>query len=252
MRSRVALCCPGCGAPQPDELGSCEHCHSPRIPLGLPPPERARPCLSCGRSNDASFRFCVECGAEIGDTVAVQGQLPCPSCGDLGGPMHIWGLGRGSNQHVMSSCARCGGVWLDAESYRGMLDRAREVGDVPELLRRGGAKRTLQRDPRGALLCPACDTRMARGNFASRSGVLVDYCRDHGAWFDAGELRAVLAYAESGGLGDTYRDPLVAPARPRPKTIDLEAWEAKKAVVGIHGDSHWSQQMWRLLNEQER
>jgi hypothetical protein len=41
---------------------------------------------------------------------------------------------------------------------------------------------------------------MARMIFGQRSGVVVDVCRAHGTWFDAGELDAVLEFVRFGGL----------------------------------------------------
>jgi Zn-finger nucleic acid-binding protein len=41
---------------------------------------------------------------------------------------------------------------------------------------------------------------MNRQVFARISGVVVDVCKDHGVWFDAGEIAAVVAFIEAGGL----------------------------------------------------
>ena len=40
---------------------------------------------------------------------------------------------------------------------------------------------------------------MNRANFARVSGILIDRCRDHGFWFDAMELDAVLRFIKLGG-----------------------------------------------------
>ena len=40
---------------------------------------------------------------------------------------------------------------------------------------------------------------MNRVNFERVSGVLLDRCRDHGIWFDATELDAVLRFIKHGG-----------------------------------------------------
>jgi Zn-finger nucleic acid-binding protein len=48
--------------------------------------------------------------------------------------------------------------------------------------------------------CPTCKRTMNRRAFGRVSGVIVDVCRDHGVWFDAGELSEVLAFLERGGL----------------------------------------------------
>jgi Zn-finger nucleic acid-binding protein len=41
---------------------------------------------------------------------------------------------------------------------------------------------------------------MHRRNFARVSGVIVDECRTHGTFFDAGELEDVLHFVRSGGM----------------------------------------------------
>jgi Zn-finger nucleic acid-binding protein len=51
--------------------------------------------------------------------------------------------------------------------------------------------------------CPLCHTSMNRVNFGKVSGVIVDVCRNHGTWFDGGELTRVVAFAASGGLAKT-------------------------------------------------
>lgn len=50
------------------------------------------------------------------------------------------------------------------------------------------------------LRCPSCSELMNRQNFGKISGVLVDVCREHGIWFDAGEINAVIAFVEEGGM----------------------------------------------------
>ena len=41
---------------------------------------------------------------------------------------------------------------------------------------------------------------MNRSLHGKRSGVVVDRCRDHGLWLDAGELRQLLEWARAGGV----------------------------------------------------
>ncbi len=41
---------------------------------------------------------------------------------------------------------------------------------------------------------------MNRINFARLSGTVVDVCRGHGTFLDAGELHAIVAFIEEGGL----------------------------------------------------
>jgi hypothetical protein len=44
---------------------------------------------------------------------------------------------------------------------------------------------------------------MNRKNFGSVSGVIVDVCKQHGTWFDLGELPRVLAFVAGGGMDRT-------------------------------------------------
>jgi Zn-finger nucleic acid-binding protein len=50
------------------------------------------------------------------------------------------------------------------------------------------------------LRCPVCACMMNRNAFGRVSGVVVDVCKKHGVWFDAGELFEVVRFVEAGGL----------------------------------------------------
>jgi hypothetical protein len=43
---------------------------------------------------------------------------------------------------------------------------------------------------------------MQRKNFAGHSGVVVDWCGEHGSWLDAGETEDIAAFVLAGGLRD--------------------------------------------------
>jgi Zn-finger nucleic acid-binding protein len=47
--------------------------------------------------------------------------------------------------------------------------------------------------------CPVCDKFMNRLNFGSRSGVIVDKCKEHGIWLDGGELKQIMEWTKAGG-----------------------------------------------------
>ncbi|MEW6111309.1 MAG: zf-TFIIB domain-containing protein, partial [Thermodesulfobacteriota bacterium] len=48
--------------------------------------------------------------------------------------------------------------------------------------------------------CPVCRTMMNRRNFIRVSGVIVDVCRPHGIWFDAGEMEKIMDFIARGGM----------------------------------------------------
>ena len=47
--------------------------------------------------------------------------------------------------------------------------------------------------------CPTCAKLMNRSNYGGGSGIVLDACRDHGLWFDKGELAAIVEFLEKGG-----------------------------------------------------
>ena len=53
--------------------------------------------------------------------------------------------------------------------------------------------------------CPTCSEMMNRRQFADGSGIVLDVCRLHGTWLDAGELRAVVEFVEKGGYEEERR-----------------------------------------------
>jgi len=41
---------------------------------------------------------------------------------------------------------------------------------------------------------------MNRRHFGACSHIIIDWCRDHGAWFDRSELHQIVAFIQNGGL----------------------------------------------------
>ncbi len=84
-------------------------------------------------------------------------------------------------------CQNCDGIWLDAGELELLLEDTQEKQKLldsmvvdpnnPEKLRR----------------CPKCSKKMDKVFVGQNKSVLVDKCkRDHGIWFDDGELNQVI------------------------------------------------------------
>jgi Zn-finger nucleic acid-binding protein len=102
-------------------------------------------------------------------------------------------------------CPRCRGIWLDPDAFRRLCDDGSRPPDETDAL--AVARPTAARDPGPRpedrvryRPCPGCGEPMARANFGRVSGVLIDVCRPHGAWFDRGELAAIRRFLRGGGL----------------------------------------------------
>lgn len=63
---------------------------------------------------------------------------------------------------------------------------------------------------------------MNRKNFGSVSGVVIDWCKGHGFWFDAEELERILAFVKAGGL-DRSRSREIARAEERLRQAEQRA-----------------------------
>ena len=106
----------------------------------------------------------------------MEGSLRCPSCG---GALAAAGY--------TERCAACDGAWIHEDVLVGMMqETAAGMVFLP----------WLPRDPQGpdaARPCAVCKQPMQA---VSLGTVALDRCAEHGVWFDATELAAVLKHAK--------------------------------------------------------
>lgn len=182
------LTCPHCGAGVAPTAKSCDHCASQLL---------LKACPRCLSRVFHGHKHCPECGTELGiAAVEATTERTCPRCPN---PMH----GRRVGDMVIDECATCHGIFLDhvavqrvvtdrqqarAEAIMGALPAQESTTKLP----RAGEKMYVK--------CPMCSTIMNRRLFSAGSGVIIDVCRAHGAFFDAGELPRVIEFVMKGGL----------------------------------------------------
>ncbi len=130
---------------------------------------------------------------------------PCPRC------RHPLEAAPGDLERA-HECPRCGGIFIPREVLAEILCAAELGGALREVPARpvselGGG--SVDAGPFGSpddvhyVSCPQCHNAMNRVNFGKVSGVILDVCRAHGTWFDAGELTRVVAFAGAGGFERT-------------------------------------------------
>jgi Zn-finger nucleic acid-binding protein len=182
------LACPHCGAGVAPTESSCAHCSAELL---------VKACPRCLSRVFHGHKHCPACGAELGlaATGEVAADRPCPRCA---APLSA----RRVADIVIDECGACLGVFLDHVAIkRVVIDRAqaratallgalphREVSAVPA----AGQKMYLP--------CPVCHVVMNRRLFATGTGVIIDVCRSHGTFFDAGELPLIIEFVMNGGL----------------------------------------------------
>lgn len=182
------LACPQCGAGVATSAKTCDHCSSHLL---------LKACPRCLSRVFHGHKHCPDCGSGL-DVAAITDVNPermCPRCPN---PLHA----RRVDDIVIDECATCHGIFLDHVAVqRVVTDRQQARADA--ILGILPATETSQVLPAGAKMyvkCPVCTTMMNRKLFAAGSGVIIDVCRAHGAFFDMGELPKIIAFVMNGGL----------------------------------------------------
>ena len=199
-RDAEVVRCASCGAPRTAGATSCAYCGSD---FTVHEQDLDTICPSCLARISDRAKFCSHCGAALApeDVAADPTDRTCPACGAghalASRPLGDTGL-------TALECGTCAGLWLGAEVFEALEDRARKIaapdGD-PVTVRDEIASRS-RSAPRGGAFyrpCPVCNARMNRLNFDKISGIILDRCAPHGLWFDSTELDAVLRWIKIGG-----------------------------------------------------
>lgn len=197
VRKLEMLHCSNCGGRLQTGLTACEYCAA-QIKLadrGLGPA-----CPECFATTLDGARFCSSCGVCIGAEVVIRAlsDRACPRCKQ---PLSECE----SKELRYVECQHCGGLWLDEALFERMAqDRDRRLapairGTLPSPSSSVGMEQVRY------LPCPVCGEIMNRRNFAACSGVILDWCRGHGWWFDASELERVLDFLQRGGMDRSRR-----------------------------------------------
>lgn len=102
---------------------------------------------------------------------------------------------------AMQQCDACNGSWLTTDTFTNLCtDREAQSALASTVGGATPASGSLRLNTVRYRRCAACQKMMNRVNFGRVSGVVIDLCKGHGVWFDAGELQGVLAFVANGGL----------------------------------------------------
>lgn len=219
-RAVEMLHCSNCGGRLRSEAKACDYC-SAEIVLadrGLGPA-----CPECFANTFAGAKHCSACGVRLAPEAVLRAlsERPCPRC-----KRPLSECESASARYV--ECTHCGGLWLDEAQFE-RIAREREQGLAPAI--RGQAPVATQTPGREVvryLPCPVCAQIMNRRNFAEVSGVILDWCRGHGWWFDAAELERVLEFVERGGMERARR----AEHERRLRELERERERARPPTLG--------------------
>jgi Zn-finger nucleic acid-binding protein len=166
-------------------VANCSNCSAP-LPSG------SISCDYCGSRNDIDLR-----GVHYYTTHGADSARTCPRCRI---PLKTIDL-KLDGRFLIERCDDCLGLFFDPGELEALL--AATVGNVHVINERQLAAINIGKRTRDYgvtyIKCPACDNLMNRVNFGTKSGVVVDRCKEHGVWLDGGELRHLCEWMKSGG-----------------------------------------------------
>jgi Zn-finger nucleic acid-binding protein len=126
---------------------------------------------------------------------------------------------------ALMECSACQGIWIDAATFEHICaDTAAQAA----VLHQWSTPPTQAAAAIHYRPCVACGKMMNRLNFGRVSGTVVDVCRRHGTFLDAGELHLIVTFIQQGGLD-----------RARQQQIDdLKEQEERLRAMQSRQDTH--------------
>jgi Zn-finger nucleic acid-binding protein len=208
MADASSLHCPNCGAAADPDARRCPYCKARLATVSCP---------SCFALIFDGARFCPKCGARRARAEKESGSARCPACrGDL----QQVELGTTS----LLECPACDGVWADAEVFEQLCASKESQAAV---LHRYAAKAPRPLERVRYRKCVRCGKMMNRVNFGRTSGTVVDVCKGHGTYLDAGELHQIVAFIHGGGLEEARQRQIDELKEQERRLRELE-WQAAR------------------------
>ncbi len=193
LRAARSLHCSNCGGALEKGRPDCPFCGAM---IDLTDARLTTYCSSCLSMSKEGARFCSECAKPIGGATEKPeetGEL-CPRC-------VVKMRRRVVGDHRPLECPICCGLFVDATDLDRMISQQeKKVAASAGLVTEQPVKAELERQDVVYVKCPVCDNMMNRLNYGRLSGVIIDYCRDHGYWLDSGELEKIARWVATGGL----------------------------------------------------
>ncbi len=165
-------------------------------------------CPGCLTMSPEGARFCSGCGQPLTTRLdtPTQANEQCPRCNI---PMRE----REIEAHKTLECPICLGIFVAVDAFEELIRKQEtRVGEAPQTTEENTGRKDLSVT---YIKCPVCHGIMNRMNYGRISGVIVDFCRNHGYWLDNGELQKIAEWVVRGGLQKKYT---------------LEVDEAKSAI----------------------
>ena len=178
-----SLHCPNCGSPAAPGDQACQYCHAALATVSCP---------ACFALMFAGSAYCPKCGARRSRTETAGARTArCAACRGVMREVLV-------GDTALMECGGCYGMWIDAATFEHICaDRAAQTAVLHQWSAppKQAAMPAIRYRP-----CVACGKMMNRMNFGRVSGTVVDVCKGHGTFLDAGELHLIVTFIQQGGL----------------------------------------------------
>lgn len=166
-------------------MANCTNCSAPL-------PQDSIRCSYCGSRNDTDLK-----GVNYYTTHEIESERVCPRCSIALKTIDLDINGR----FLIERCDECLGLFFDPNELESLLEATVANVFTINRSRLDNINNTAKSSGYGVsyIKCPACRKIMNRVNFGTKSGVIVDRCKDHGVWLDGGELRHLFEWMKAGG-----------------------------------------------------
>ncbi|MBF0379098.1 MAG: zf-TFIIB domain-containing protein [Desulfamplus sp.] len=162
------------------------------INCAAPLPSNSIECEYCGSKNDTDLR-----GIHDFTTEEPQTNRICPNCNISLKTIDL----KIDGKFLIERCEECFGLFFDPGELEAIIDAS--VKNVYTINLKKLDNINLSMTPKNHnvvyIKCPVCSNFMNRVSFGTRSGVVVDRCKEHGIWLNAGELRHLFEWKKAGG-----------------------------------------------------
>lgn len=194
--------CSSCGSPREQSDNRCGFCGAD---FTIHERDLHTVCPQCLARVSDRARYCSHCGCTLTADMAAgeQSEMSCPCCGE---EAKLASRQLTASRVSVLECPHCAGLWLSAGSFKTLRDQVAEQKTHVDI------SMTPSGQPRMKLAykqervryrkCIVCGKMMHRRQYGRGSGVILDTCREHGIWFDEGELHQVLEWIRLGGRTD--------------------------------------------------
>jgi len=215
----ASLHCPNCGAPAAPGDQSCKYCHAALATVSCP---------ACFGLMFEGSAYCPRCGTRRARTAGGPRTARCPACL---GTMKEVAIG----DTALMECERCRATWIDAATFEHICaDRAVQAAVLHQW---SSAPRQAAGEVRYRK-CVACGKMMNRVNFGRLSGTVVDVCKGHGTFLDAGELHLIVSFIQQGGLERARQRQIEDLKDEQERLHAMQARQAAHPSVHIEASTH--------------